>query len=322
MRRLGEPVQALTTSRAFASCSVMPLVEALPGRSRPSRIGANYARTALLLGLLTALVVALAGALGGQVWAVGALVFMAGTNLASWYFSDRIVLAMHRAAPLGPDQAPEIHMAIASLARRAGIPEPRVYYVPDPAPNAFATGRNPEHAAVAVTDGLLRILDDREVTAVLGHELSHVLNRDILIASVAATMAGVISLLARLAGWTLMLGRGGGSDRRNPLSALFMIIVAPLIALLLQLAISRSREYGADATGARLSSDPEALASALAKLDAVAREVPMRTADPATAHMYIVAPRQGMAGRIVELFSTHPPLEERIRRLRAMRISL
>jgi heat shock protein HtpX len=298
----------------------MPLVEALPNRSRGPGLGANYARTALLLGLLTALVVALADVLGGTGWAVGALLFMAVTNLASWYFSDRIVLALHRATPLGREEAPRIHAAVARLARRAGIPEPRIYYVPDPAPNAFATGRNPEHAAVAVTGGLLRILDDREIAAVLGHELSHVLNRDILISSVAATMAGAISLLARLAGWTLMLGRGGSAEdgRRNPLSALFMIIVAPIVALLLQLAVSRSREYGADAAGARLSGDPEALASALAKLDAVARQVPMRTADPATAHMYIVAPLTGVAGSIVELFSTHPRVEERIRRLRAI----
>ncbi|MFT3775037.1 MAG: M48 family metalloprotease [Minicystis sp.] len=220
-----------------------------------------------------------------------------------------------------PREAPEVHMAIARLSRRAGIPEPRVFYVPDPAPNAFATGRNPEHAAVAVTDGLLRLLDAREIEAVIGHELSHVLNRDILISSIAATMAGAISLLARFAGYALMLGRGGSNQdgRRNPLAALFMIIVAPIIALLLQLAVSRSREFGADATGARLCGDPEALASALAKLHTVAREVPMRTADPATAHMYIVAPLSGLAGSIVELFSTHPRVEERIRRLRAMR---
>jgi heat shock protein HtpX len=298
----------------------MPLVETLPQIPRRPRLGANYARTALLLGLLTALVVGLADVLGGTSWALGALLFMAVMNLASWYFSDKLVLAMHRARPLDPREAPEVHAAVARLARRAGIPEPGIYYVPDPAPNAFATGRNPEHAAVAVTDGLLRLLDARELEAVIGHELSHVLNRDILISSIAATMAGAISLLARLAGWTLMLGRGGSDEdgRRNPLGALFVIIVAPIIALLLQLAVSRSREYGADATGARLSGDPEALASALAKLDMVAREVPMRTADPATAHMYIVAPLSGLAGSIVELFSTHPRVEERIRRLRAM----
>jgi heat shock protein HtpX len=300
----------------------MPLVETLPQIPRRPRLGANYARTALLLALLTALVVGLADVLGGTTWALGALLFMAVVNLGSWYFSDKIVLAMHRARPLDPREAPEVHEAVARLARRAGIPEPGIYYVPDPAPNAFATGRNPKHAAIAVTDGLLRILDAREIEAVIGHELSHVLNRDILISSIAATMAGAISLLARLAGWTLMLGRGGSDEdgRRNPLGALFMIIVAPIIALLVQLAVSRSREYGADATGARLSGDPEALASALEKLHRVAREVPMRTADPATAHMYIVAPLSGMAASFVELFSTHPRVEERIRRLRALRL--
>ena len=295
----------------------MPLAHALPQIPGRPRIGSNYARTALLLGLLTALVVGLAGMIGGTSWAVFALLLMAATNLGSWYFSDRIVLAMHRARPLDPGEAPAVHDAVARLSRRAGIPEPRVYYVPDPGPNAFATGRNPEHAVVAVTDGLLRILDEREIEAVIGHELSHVTNRDILIASVAATMAGAISLLARFAGWALMFGRGGG-DRRNPLGSLLLIIVAPIIALLLQLAVSRSREYAADASGARLSGDPEALASALSKLESVAREVPMRTADPATSHMYIVAPLTGMAGSIVELFSTHPKVEDRIQRLLAM----
>lgn len=299
----------------------MAPAEILPRRSVRSRLSANYARTVLLLGLLTSLVVVIADLLGGTRWAVGALIFMAASNLGAWWFSDRIVLAMHRATPLDPREAPQVFAAVATLARRAGIPEPRVYYVPDPAPNAFATGRDPKHAVVAVTDGLLQILDAREIEGVIGHELSHVLNRDILISSIAATMAGAISLLARFAGWSLMLGRGGGGggERRNPLGALFLIMVAPIIALLLQLAVSRSREYGADATGARLAGDPEALASALQKLDAAARRVPMRTADPATAHLYIVAPRGGVAGKIVELFSTHPPIQERIRRLVDMR---
>ncbi len=283
-------------------------------------IGANYARTALLLGVLTAIVVLVADWLGGTGWAVGALVFMAALNLASWYFSDALVIAMHHAAPLTPADAPAVHAAVERLARRAGIPKPRVCYVPDPAPNAFATGRNPEHAVVAVTHGLLEILDEREIAGVIGHELSHVLNRDILVASIAATMAGVISLLARTAGWMLFLGRGSGNDRRNPIASLLLVIVAPVIALLLQLAVSRSREYGADATGARLSGDPEALARALEKLDSVARRVPMRSADPATSHLYIVAPlSSGAAGAIVQLLSTHPPIAERVRRLRAMR---
>lgn len=289
---------------------------------RPLRrgIGANYARTAILLGALTAIVVLAAGALGGTTWAAGALLFMAALNLASWYFSDRIVIAMHRAAPLAREEAPALHAMVERLAARAGVPAPRLYYVPDPAPNAFATGRNPEHAAVAVTQGLLEILDEREIAAVLGHELSHVVNRDILVASVAATLAGAISLLARAAGWALFLGRGGGGrGRPNPIVSLLLVLVAPVIALLLQLAVTRSREYGADTTGARLSGDPEALASALEKLDAVAKQVPMRSADPATSHLYIVEPRSGMAATIVQLLSTHPPIAERARRLRAMR---
>jgi heat shock protein HtpX len=299
----------------------MAHADVLPRRPDRPRLGANYARTALLLGLLTALVVGIADFFGGARWAVGALFFMAAANLGSWWFSDRIVLAMHRARELDPRSAPQVFEAVARLSRRAGIPEPRVYYVPDPAPNAFATGRDPEHAVVAVTHGLLQILDAREIEGVVGHELSHVLNRDILVSSIAATMAGAISLLARFAGYALMLGRGrgGDGDRRNPLGALFMIVVAPVVALLLQLAVSRSREYGADATGARLAGDPQALASALSKLDAAARQVPMRTADPATTHLYIVAPRAGWAGKIVELLSTHPPIEERIRRLLTMR---
>lgn len=282
------------------------------------RIGANYVRTGLLLAVLTTLVVLAANALGGASWAGWALLFMAVFNLGSWYFSDRLVIALHRARPLTIEEAPAVHAAVERLAQRAGVPVPRIYVVPDAAPNAFATGRNPRHAVVAVTGGLLELLDQREVQAVLGHELAHVLNRDILISSVAATMAGAISLLARVAGWTLFFGRGGGGNSRsNPLTALLLVLVAPLIALLLQLAVSRSREYGADATGARLCGDPEALASALAKLDAVSKQVPMRTADPASSHLYIVRPLAGTAGAMVELFSTHPPVEERIRRLRS-----
>ena len=294
-----------------------------PALGRPARRAlANYARTGLLLAALTALVVAIAGWLGGTGWAAGALVLMGVMNFASWYWSDRIVLALHHARPIEPREAPGLYAAVHRLAGRAGIPAPRGFYVPDPAPNAFATGRDPEHAVVAVTDGLLQILDDRELEAVLAHELSHVLNRDILIASIAATMAGAISLLARMAGWALMFGQRGAGDREgpSPLSGLLMVLVAPIVALLLQLAVSRSREYGADATGARLAGDPEALASALLKLEQVARRVPMRTADPATSHLYIVAPLGGLASSIVELLSTHPPIERRVERLRAMAV--
>jgi len=296
-----------------------------PFGPEPGRIFANYARTALLLGALTVLVVVAADWFGGTAWAVTALVGMGVANLASWYFSDRIVVAMHRARPLAPHEAPQVHAAVERLSRRAGVPMPRIVYVPDPAPNAFATGRNPQHAVVAVTHGLLAILDEREIEGVLAHELSHVINRDVLIATIAATMAGAVSLFARLAGYALLFGsRGGRDDDRggNPLGALLLVVVAPLIALLLHLAVSRSREYAADATGARLAGSPDGLARALAKLESAGREIPMRTADPATAHLYIVQPmvaRASAAFSIVELFSTHPSIDKRIARLRGAR---
>jgi heat shock protein HtpX len=262
--------------------------------------------------------------LGGTQWAIGALVVMALVNLGSWYFSDTIVVAMHRARPLEVAEAPLVHAAVERLAARAGIPKPRIVYVPDAAPNAFATGRGPGHAVVAVTDGLLQVLDPDEIEGVIAHELSHVLNRDVLISTIAATMAGAISLLARIAGWAFMFGGGGKSSEErggNPLASLLLLLVAPIIALIVQLAVSRSREYGADTTGAQLAGNPNGLAAALAKLQAYNKEVPMRTADPATSHLYIVAPL-AMTGRsasaLVHLFSTHPPIEERIRRLRAM----
>jgi heat shock protein HtpX len=292
--------------------------------SRPAGLssghrGANYVRTTLLLGGLTALVVVVAHVLGGTSWAIGALAVMAAMNFASWYYSDRIVVAMHRARPLAEAEAPHVFASLRSLARRAGVPVPRVVYVPDRAPNAFATGRGPGHAVVAVTHGALELLEPEELEGVLAHELSHVLNRDVLISTIAATLAGAISLVARVAGWTLMLGGGRhDDDRENPLAAQLLIVVAPLIALLIQVAVSRSREYGADATGARLAGTPAGLARALEKLHVASARVPMRTADPATAHMYIVAPLAGRGTALVNLLSTHPPVGERIRRLRAM----
>ncbi len=284
-------------------------------------MAANYARTALLLGGLTALVVLSADYFGGHGAAIGALVIMGAINLASWWFSDRIVVAMHHARPLSPAEAPQVYAAVERLAQRAGIPMPRLVWVPDRAPNAFATGRNPQHAVVAVTQGLLDLLDDDEVEGVIAHELSHVLNRDILISTIAATLAGAISLVARMAGWAMMFGGARGDDREregNPVASLLLIIVAPIIALLIQLAVSRSRELGADATGARLAGTSRGLARALAKLETVSRQIPMRTADPATAHLYIVAPLAGRGVSLVNLFSTHPPVEERIRRLQEL----
>jgi heat shock protein HtpX len=238
-------------------------------------------------------------------------------NLSSWYWSDKIVIRAHRARPLEYAEAPEVHDAVQRLARRAGIPTPPIYLVPSGAPNAFATGRNPQHAAVAVTAGLLRILDAREIEGVLAHELSHVLNRDVLISTIAATMAGAISLVARFAGFSFMFGGGRGErDRRggNPLASLLLVIVAPIIALLVQMAVSRSRELGADATGARLAGDTRGLANALRKLEAVNERV-QAEANPAFAHLYIVEPRS-----LMRLFSTHPPTEERIQRLEEMTV--
>jgi heat shock protein HtpX len=299
--------------------------------ARPDRpllrrgIGANYIRTTLLLGALTTLVVLVADWLGGTAWAIGALVFMGAMNFASWYWSHKIVIAMHRARPLTYREAPHVHEAIDRLSRRAGIPRPAIYYVPDRAPNAFATGRNPEHAVVAVTHGLVELLDDEELEGVLAHELAHVSNRDVLISTVAATLAGAISLVARIAGFGMMFGMGRSSDDdeggTNPLAALLLIIVAPIIAVIIQLAVSRSREYGADSTGARLAGSSRGLARALEKLHLVNQRVPMRTADPATAHLYIVAPLAGVGTSLVNLLSTHPPVGERIARLREMELA-
>ncbi len=283
----------------------------------------NYARTTLLLGALTALVVVVAHAVGGTSWAVMALAVMAVLNLGSWWFSDRIVAAMHHARPLSESEAPWLHDMVGRLAARAGIPTPRIMIVNDPAPNAFATGRNPEHAMIAVTTGVVEVLDRDEIEGVVAHELAHVLHRDTLVSTIAATMAGAISLVARAAGWAFMLGGGRSSDDEhgtNPVAALLMILVAPLIALLLQLAVSRSRELGADASGARLAGSARGLASALRKLDAYARRVPMRSADPATSHLYIVAPVASLGRSLAGLFHTHPPVEERIRRLQAVQL--
>jgi heat shock protein HtpX len=238
-----------------------------------------------------------------------ALLGAAVMNFAAFFWSDRIVLRAYRAQPVTPEQAPGLHEIVQRLALKAGIPMPRLYLIPDPALNAFATGRSPNHAAVAVTEGLLRALDSEEVEGVLAHELSHVLNRDTLTSTVAATLAGAISWLAHP---FLFMGRR--DDRGgNPLAALVVMLVAPLAALLIRLAVSRSREYEADATGARVLGYPDGLARALRKLQAASERRPLRSADPATAHLFIVNPLSGAS--VGSLFSTHPPLEERIARL-------
>ena len=283
----------------------------------------NGFRTTILLAALTALVVWIGHMVGGPNGAVLALIMAGAMNFFSYWFSDKIVLKMYGAQEITANDDPELYGLVQDLATRAGLPMPRVYVIPEETPNAFATGRNPQHAAVAVTHGIQRILNKRELTAVLGHELSHVKHRDILISSIAATLAGAISYLAYMAQWGMMFG--GGRDRDegggggNIVSLLFMMIVAPLAAMLIQMAVSRSREYGADEGGAKVTGDPLALASALRKLHMGAQNIPLQVNNAtanATAHMFIVNPLTG-AG-LAKLFSTHPPMEERIARLEAM----
>ena len=283
----------------------------------------NGFRTTILLALLTALVVWIGQTFGGANGAVIALLMAGAMNFFSYWFSDKIVLKMYGAQEITANDDPELYSLVQDLATRAGLPMPRVYVIPEEAPNAFATGRNPEHAAVAVTQGIRRILNKRELTGVLGHELSHVKHRDILISTIAATLAGAISYLAYMAQWGMMFG-GGSRDRdegggSNIFSLLFMMIVAPLAAMLIQMAVSRSREYMADDGGARVTGDPLALASALRKLHMGAQNIPLQVSDAtanSTAHMFIVNPLT--AKGLASLFSTHPAMEERIARLEAM----
>jgi len=270
-----------------------------------------------LMALLTVLLVTAGGAMGGEGGMMLAFLFALIMNGVSYWFSDKIVLRMYGAKEISADEAPALHRIIRDLTLRAQMPMPKLYLIPQEAPNAFATGRDEKHAAVAVTEGILRILDEAELRGVLAHELSHIKNRDILVGTIAATMAGAISMLANMAHWGMILG-GRSSDNReggHPIVALLMIIIAPLAAMLVQMAISRSREFGADATGAMISGDPLSLANALRKLERGAQRIPME-ANPATAHMFIVNPLTG--GGLMTLFSTHPPMEERIRRLESM----
>jgi len=269
---------------------------------------------AVLIALL-ALVGRAVGGVGGMIFAVGFGVVM---NFVMYWFSDRIALAAHRAQAVTPEQAPTLYRIVERLTQRAGLPMPRIYIIPSSAANAFATGRNPRHAAVAVTDGIMQLLDERELGAVLAHELSHVKNRDVLIATIAAAVAGIISTIGHIA----MFFGGGSRDgnRGGGLGALAWLLVAPLIAFLVQLAISRSREYGADASGAALSGDPEALASALARLEQGQVRHPYEFAGPATAHLFIVNPLRGAGANIMNLLSTHPPIEQRIQRLHEMHV--
>jgi heat shock protein HtpX len=286
----------------------------------PRGVGRNYARTAVLMAGLVALLAVGGGALGG---AQGVLLF-GGLglvfNFVSYWFSDKMALMAHRARPVERSELPGVYESLERLTRRAGLPMPRVYLIPSQTPNAFATGRNPEHAAVAVTEGIVRMLTPRQLEGVLAHELSHVQNRDILIATMAAMVAGLVSTIGYALRWGALLG-GMRRDGEGPsaLEVLGWAIVAPLVALLIQMAISRSREYAADATGAAMMGDPEPLAQALLSLERGNEVVPYDHAGPATAHLFIVNPLRGTAGKLMGLFSTHPPIEDRVARLRGMR---
>ena len=279
----------------------------------------NQFRTFILLSVLTALFVLIGDALGGTGGMVIALVFAGVMNFMAYWFSDKIVLAMYKAREVKEQEAPELYAIVRELCHRANLPMPRVYIVPSQTPNAFATGRNPHHAAVAVTQGILQLLSWEELKGVLGHELAHVKHRDILIQTVAATIAGAIVMIARIGQWALIFGGFGGDDNDNPLGAIgaiILLIIAPIAAFLIQMAISRSREYYADEGGARFCGQPLYLANALRKLEQGVQRQPMREANPATAHMFIVNPLKGKG--LMSLFSTHPPTEKRIARLEAM----
>jgi heat shock protein HtpX len=277
-------------------------------------------KTGVLLAALTVLVVLIGGAIGGQNGMVMAFVLAMVMNFGSYWFSDRIVLAMYRAQPVDEAQAPALYRIVRTLATRAGIPMPRVYILPEETPNAFATGRNPKHAAVAVTEGIMRVMSEEELEGVLAHELSHVQNRDTLIMAIAATLAGAITYMAHMAQWAMIFGGGRRDSDEDSggggiVGGLLMIVLAPLAATLIQLAVSRSREFQADASGARMAGQPWGLAKALEKLDMASKMAPMQ-ATPATAHLFIVNPLTG--GGWTTLFSTHPPIAERVARLRAM----
>jgi heat shock protein HtpX len=274
----------------------------------------NTFKTAFLLTGLTLLLMFIGRVFGGQNGMLIALIFAAVMNFVSYFYSDKIALAMYRAQPVTREDLPRAYQIVERLTQKIGIPMPKMYVIPTESPNAFATGRNPEHASVAVTHGILGLLSDEELEGVLAHELGHVRNRDILISSVAATIAGAITYLAHMAQWGMMFGgyERDREDRGGGIAALAMIILAPLAAMLIQLWVSRTREYQADESGAHFTGNPYALASALAKLDAYSKRVPMQ-ATPSTAHLFIIQPFLGQS--LTSLFSTHPPIAKRIERL-------
>ncbi len=277
-------------------------------------------KTVFLLILLSGLILFLGRTMGGTTGLYIAGGFALLMNVGSYWYSDKIVLSAYRAKEVSPSEAPGLHRMVEELAKAAGIPKPRVCLIPEAAPNAFATGRNPEHAVVAVTEGLLRLMSPEELRGVLAHEIGHVVNRDILIQSLTGVLASVVMFVANMLQWGAIFGMGRSSDDNNggggAAGALLLALLAPIAASLIQFAISRSREFIADETGARLAGSPQGLASALLKLTAYSKQAPMRHGGPATAHLFIVNP---FAGGVANLFSTHPPVEERVRRLQEMR---
>jgi heat shock protein HtpX len=277
----------------------------------------NNIKTLFLLVTLTLILIWAGAAMGGRQGMTIAFIFALGMNFFAYWFSDKIVLKMYRAKEVTEAEAPDLYGTVRRLAQKAEIPMPRVYIIDQEQPNAFATGRNPGHAAVAVTTGIMRILSQEELQGVIGHELAHVKHRDILISTIAATIAGAVSFLAQMAQWAMIFGghRGDDDEGGSPIAAIIMMIVGPIAAMIIQMAISRSREYVADEGGARLAGNPRYLSSALRKLHTASQKIPM-DANPATSHMFIVNPLSG--GGILKLFSTHPPIEERIARLESM----
>ncbi len=278
---------------------------------------ANQVKTVLLLTVLTGLLLFIGGALGGRGGIIIAFIIALFMNFFSYWFSDKIVLKMYKAREVSPSDSPSLHGIVEELSRNGEIPKPKIYIVENESPNAFATGRNPRHAAVAVTTGLLKLLNEREIRGVLSHELSHIKHRDTLISAVSATIAGAIMFVVRIAQFSWIFGMGGDDDRGGGLiQMLVFIIVGPLAAMIIQMAISRSREFYADEEGAKISSDPLALAHALAELETYSKRIPMTNAKETTAHFFIVNPFSGKS--LMKLFSTHPPTEERIKRLEEM----
>jgi heat shock protein HtpX len=278
----------------------------------------NTVKTIGLMVFMTLLLIFVGAAIGGRSGMIFAFAMATIMNFGAYWFSDKIVLRMYKAQPVSEAEAPELYSIVRTLVQKAGLPMPKVYIMPEETPNAFATGRNPEHAVVAVTHGIMKLLSREELSGVIGHELAHIKHRDMLTGTIVATIAGAISMLAQMAQWALFFGGGRRDDDEggSPIAALAMMIVAPIAAMLVQMAISRTREYEADAGGAKIAGSPSGLANALLKLEKGNQIIPMDDAKPATAHMFIVNPLHG--GGLMKLFSTHPPIAERVKRLQEM----